>query len=64
VAYFNKFLSLYLAERAGKRVDPAKSKLLRSYPETSLPLLPFAEHGKRFGHEEYVAYRAAGGNHN
>jgi len=49
-------LSLYLAKRAGQEVDPATVPLIREYPEPSLPLLPFVEHGKRFTADEFRRY--------
>ena len=50
-------LSLYLAQRAGQKVDAETIPLIREYPETELPLMPFTEHGKRFTMKEYEAYR-------
>jgi protein gp37 len=49
-------LSLYLAERDGRDVDPVTVPLIREYPATSLPLLPFAEHGKRFTAADWSKY--------
>jgi len=50
-------LSLYLAERDGRDADPESVPLLRDYPATSKPLLPFVEHGKRFTPAEWMKYR-------
>jgi protein gp37 len=52
-------LSLYLAERAGQEVDPEAVLLIREYPKTELPLMPFTEHGKRFTMKEYRAYQCS-----
>jgi len=49
-------LSLYLAEREGNQAAPETVPLLRSFPTTNPPLLPFVEHGKRFREEEYRDY--------
>ena len=49
-------LSLYLARRAGQEVDPATVPLIREYPETALPLLPFVEHGQRFSRADFRLY--------
>jgi hypothetical protein len=49
-------LSLYLAKRAGQEVDPENVPLIRQYPATALPLLPFVEHGKRFSMAEFERY--------
>jgi hypothetical protein len=49
-------LSLYLAKRAGHQVDPDNVPLIREYPATALPLLPFVEHGKRFNMAEFERY--------
>lgn len=51
-------LSLYLAERAHQEVDPETVPLIREYPKTELPLMPFTEHGKRFTMKEYRAYQS------
>jgi hypothetical protein len=45
-----------LAERNGLNADPATVPLMRDYPVTSLPLLPFAEHGKRFTASDWSKY--------
>lgn len=50
-------LSLCLAKRAGQDADPVTVPLLRFYPKTDLPLLPFAEHGKRFTMSDYILYQ-------
>lgn len=50
-------LNLYLAERTGKAADPDKVSLLRSYPHTTLPLLPLVEQGTRFTDSEYKRYQ-------
>jgi protein gp37 len=50
-------LSLFLEERAGRQADPAAVPLLRAYPETELPLLPFVEYGQRFSAEDYAEYQ-------
>ncbi len=52
-------LSFYIAERAGEEVDAPTIPLLRKYPATRLPLLPFVEHGKRFTEADYKRYREA-----
>ena len=49
-------LSLCLAERAGREVSPDTVSLIREYPTTALPLLPFVEHGKRFTGAEFRQY--------
>ena len=49
-------LSLYLAEREGKVEDPATVPVIREYPPTDVPLLPFTEHGKRFSAEDWKKY--------
>lgn len=49
-------LSLYLAERDGREVDSATVPLIREYPATNMPLLPFTEHGKRFSAAEWNKY--------
>jgi len=51
-------LSLYLAEHAGQEGDPDTVPLIRQYPKTKLPLMPFTEHGKRFTMKEYRAYQS------
>jgi protein gp37 len=48
-------LSIYLAERDGIEVDPATVPLIREYPATGRPLLPFVEHGKRYTMAQYAA---------
>jgi len=53
-------LSLFLAEREGGDVDPATVPLIREYPATKLPLLPFTEHGKRFAAVDWAKYISAG----
>lgn len=52
-------LSLYLAKRAGQEVDPDTVPLIREYPATGLPLLPFVEHGKRFSMAEFERYNSS-----
>jgi hypothetical protein len=52
-------LSVFLAEREGKSADPETVPLLRSYPATDLPLLPFIEYGHRFTMEEFRDYQSA-----
>ena len=52
-------LSLFLAEREGRKVDAATVPLIREYPATELPLLPFTEHGKRFTAKDWTNYRQA-----
>jgi protein gp37 len=52
-------LSIFLAEREGRDVDPATVPLIRQYPETSMPLLPFTEHGKRFTAKDSAKYKSA-----
>lgn len=49
-------LSLYLGEREGPEVDPATVPLIREYPVTGKPLLPFTEHGKRFSAVDWEKY--------
>jgi hypothetical protein len=49
-------LSLYLAERAGRKVDPMTVPLIREYPVPKSSLLPFTEHGKRFSQAEWETY--------
>jgi hypothetical protein len=49
-------MSLYLAERTGHAVDPETVPLIREYPATALPMLPFVEHGRRFTTVEYRGY--------
>jgi protein gp37 len=51
-------LSLFLAEREGKNADPETVPLLRSYPPTDRPLLPFIEYGQRFTMEEFMEYQS------
>lgn len=51
-------LSLLLAERESRDVDPATVQLIRHYPRTDLPLLPFTEHGRRFSGEDWAGYGA------
>ncbi|MGB8478556.1 MAG: hypothetical protein WCE63_06915, partial [Acidobacteriaceae bacterium] len=51
-------LSLFLADRAGQGVEAATVPLLRAYPATGMPLLPFVEHGKRFTSVEWDRYGA------
>ena len=51
-------LSLVLAERDGREVDPATVPLIREYPATNLPLLPFTEHGRRFTVADWAKYNA------
>lgn len=50
-------LSIFLADRSGKKVNPGAVPLIRAYPATEVPLLPFIEHGKRFTAEEDAEYR-------
>lgn len=50
-------LSLFLEKRAGEQADPASVPLLRAYPGTELPLLPFVEYGKRFSAADYAKYQ-------
>jgi len=50
-------LSLCLAKRTGHDADPETVPLLRSYPKTNLPLLPFIEHGKRFTMSDFALYQ-------
>jgi protein gp37 len=52
-------LSLFLAEREGREVEPATVPLIREYPATELPLLPFTEHGKRFTTVDWAKYTKA-----
>jgi len=49
-------LSLFLAERDGREVDPATVPVIRQYPATRLPLMAFTEHGKRFKAEDWAKY--------
>ena len=49
-------LSLFLAEREGNQAAAENVPLLRSFPTTDLPLLPFMEHGNRFTEEEFRDY--------
>lgn len=49
-------LSIFHAEREGRNVDPATVPLIRAYPATEMPLLPFIEHGKRFTGKEWTKY--------
>jgi protein gp37 len=49
-------LSLFMAEREGREVDPATVPLVRQYPATELPLLPFVEHGMRFSAGDWARY--------
>jgi hypothetical protein len=37
-------------------VDPVTVPLIREYPETALPLLPFVEHGQRFSGADFRLY--------
>ncbi len=50
-------LSLFLAERDSRHVDPATVALIRQYPATELSLLLFTEHGKRFTSADWSKYR-------
>lgn len=50
-------LSLYLADRDGREVDPLTVPLLRAYPATRKPLLPFKEQGQRYTAGEWAKYR-------
>jgi hypothetical protein len=50
-------LSLFLEERARGQAYPAAVPLLRAYPETALPLLPFIEYGQRFSAEDFAEYQ-------
>jgi protein gp37 len=52
-------LSLYLAEREGRKVDPATVAIFRGYPATHRPLLPFIEHGCRFTAEDWEKNKLA-----
>jgi hypothetical protein len=52
-------LSLYRADRAKQESDPGAVPLIREYPATALPLLPFVEHGSRFTWAEYRHYEEA-----
>lgn len=52
-------LSLYLAKHAGQEVGPDNVPLIREYPATALPLLPFVEHGKRFHTAEFERYNSS-----
>ena len=52
-------LSLFLAERDDRHVDPATVALIREYPATEMPLLPFTEHGKRFTAADWAKYKSA-----
>jgi len=52
-------LSVYLAERAGRKVDTLTVPLIREYPVTPLPLLPLTEHGKWFTMKQYRAYQGS-----
>jgi len=49
-------LSLYLADRDHRIVNPATVPLIREYPVPKSSLLPFTEHGKRFSQAEWEAY--------
>jgi hypothetical protein len=49
-------LSLFLADREEDLADPASVPLIREYPATAVPLLPFVEHGKRFTMTDWVNY--------
>jgi protein gp37 len=46
-------LARYIARVEGKPYDPSHA-LIRQYPVTDPPLLPFAEHGKRYDDEQWL----------